>query len=252
MLDLRTEELSPEATRKERLQVRTEGSRRVRRKFKIYNLDAILAVGCRVRSPRGEPRHIPTGDDVRPSVVKAALAVVRSGTVQSTVLDLMTSAVVIDSGSMGSVVLSEGLLLPENPGASAQARGNRPTVSVACNRYSGHAMFRPAPPRDSLRRSPRLDSHHIHPPPRPPRTRPVRRRDGPRPHPALAGRGSRHRQRPRRVLPSPTRLRGRRRPGGRSWRSSGTANSTAPSLTKSRGPISGSAASTRPTTSPRS
>ena len=49
----REEELSPEATCKESLQVRTEGSRRVRRKIKIYNLDAILAVGYRVRSPRG-------------------------------------------------------------------------------------------------------------------------------------------------------------------------------------------------------
>ena len=49
----RDEELSPEATCKESLQVRTEGSRRVRRKVKIYNLDAILAVGYRVRSPRG-------------------------------------------------------------------------------------------------------------------------------------------------------------------------------------------------------
>ena len=46
-------ELSPEATCKESLQVRTEGSRRVRRKIRIYNLDAILSVGYRVRSPRG-------------------------------------------------------------------------------------------------------------------------------------------------------------------------------------------------------
>ena len=49
----RDEELSRDATCKESLQVRTEGSRRVRRKIKIYNLDAILAVGYRVRSPRG-------------------------------------------------------------------------------------------------------------------------------------------------------------------------------------------------------
>ena len=49
----RDEELSQEATCKESLQVRTEGFRRVRRKIKIYNLDAILAVGYRVRSPRG-------------------------------------------------------------------------------------------------------------------------------------------------------------------------------------------------------
>ncbi len=49
----RDKELSLEATCKESLQVRSEGSRRVRRKIKIYNLDAILAVGYRVRSPRG-------------------------------------------------------------------------------------------------------------------------------------------------------------------------------------------------------
>lgn len=41
------------ATCKELLQVRREGDREVRRTVKAYNLDAILAIGYRVRSPRG-------------------------------------------------------------------------------------------------------------------------------------------------------------------------------------------------------
>ncbi|HUP93201.1 MAG TPA: virulence RhuM family protein [Solimonas sp.] len=46
-------ELSEPATCKSHLQVRREGSREVRRDLKHYNLDAILAVGYRVRSLRG-------------------------------------------------------------------------------------------------------------------------------------------------------------------------------------------------------
>jgi len=46
-------ELNEAATCKEYLQVQREGARRVRRSVKHYNLDAILAVGYRVRSPRG-------------------------------------------------------------------------------------------------------------------------------------------------------------------------------------------------------
>jgi Virulence protein len=46
-------ELSEEATCKEYLQVRIEGARQVRRNAKFYSLEAILAVGYRVRSPRG-------------------------------------------------------------------------------------------------------------------------------------------------------------------------------------------------------
>ena len=46
-------ELDDTATCKELLQVRPEGGRQVRRKLRIYNLDMILAVGYRVRSPRG-------------------------------------------------------------------------------------------------------------------------------------------------------------------------------------------------------
>lgn len=45
--------LDPGATVKESLTVQTEGTRRVERLVAHYNLDAILAVGYRVRSPRG-------------------------------------------------------------------------------------------------------------------------------------------------------------------------------------------------------
>lgn len=46
-------ELAEEATCKDYLQVQIEGGREVRRKLKIYRLELILAVGFRVRSPRG-------------------------------------------------------------------------------------------------------------------------------------------------------------------------------------------------------
>lgn len=46
-------ELSEGATCKDYLQVRSESSRQVRRRLRHYNLDAILAVGYRVKSPRG-------------------------------------------------------------------------------------------------------------------------------------------------------------------------------------------------------
>lgn len=46
-------ELEPERTAKESLVVQQEGGREVRRPVTLYNLDAILAVGYRVRSPRG-------------------------------------------------------------------------------------------------------------------------------------------------------------------------------------------------------
>lgn len=47
------DELDAAATVKESLTVRIEGSREVQRPVTLYNLDAILAVGYRVRSPRG-------------------------------------------------------------------------------------------------------------------------------------------------------------------------------------------------------
>jgi len=47
------EGLSEEAIRKDYLQVRREGKREVTRKLRHYRLEAILAVGYRVRSNRG-------------------------------------------------------------------------------------------------------------------------------------------------------------------------------------------------------
>ena len=47
------QELSREATTEESSVVQKEGVREVRRPLTLYNLDAILAVGYRVRSPRG-------------------------------------------------------------------------------------------------------------------------------------------------------------------------------------------------------
>lgn len=46
-------ELQAGATIKDDLMVRTEGARQVRRPLKLYNLDMILAIGYRVKSPRG-------------------------------------------------------------------------------------------------------------------------------------------------------------------------------------------------------
>ena len=46
-------ELDAEATCKDYLQVRSEGGREVERTLKHYNLDMIIAIGYRVRSPRG-------------------------------------------------------------------------------------------------------------------------------------------------------------------------------------------------------
>jgi hypothetical protein len=46
-------ELGEEATCKESLQVRSEGDRKVERSLRLYSLDLILAIGFRVRSPRG-------------------------------------------------------------------------------------------------------------------------------------------------------------------------------------------------------
>jgi hypothetical protein len=46
-------ELVEAATCKDYLQVRTEGARQVKRTLRFYNLEAILAVGYRIRSQRG-------------------------------------------------------------------------------------------------------------------------------------------------------------------------------------------------------
>ena len=50
---LEEQELQADATIKEHLIVRQEGPRRVGRRVKFYNLEMILSVGYRVRSPRG-------------------------------------------------------------------------------------------------------------------------------------------------------------------------------------------------------
>jgi hypothetical protein len=47
------QELSAEATVKDSLTVQTEGKREVKRKISLYNLELILAIGYRIRSPRG-------------------------------------------------------------------------------------------------------------------------------------------------------------------------------------------------------
>jgi hypothetical protein len=47
------DELEREATCKEYLQVQTEGERQIRRRIAVYRLEMVLAVGYRVRSPRG-------------------------------------------------------------------------------------------------------------------------------------------------------------------------------------------------------
>lgn len=46
-------EIDPSATVKEYLTVQSEGSRRVSRNIKHYNLDVVISVGYRVKSPRG-------------------------------------------------------------------------------------------------------------------------------------------------------------------------------------------------------
>jgi len=46
-------ELEPDATTEESSVVQNEGSRKVRRKLKFYNLDVIISVGYRVKSQRG-------------------------------------------------------------------------------------------------------------------------------------------------------------------------------------------------------
>lgn len=46
-------ELSPQATVKDSLTVQIEGGRQIKRQLTVYRLEMILAVGYRVRSPRG-------------------------------------------------------------------------------------------------------------------------------------------------------------------------------------------------------
>ena len=66
----RARELQPDATCKEFLQVRQEGRRQVRRVVRHYNLDAILSVGYRVRSPRGTQFRVWATERLREYLVK--------------------------------------------------------------------------------------------------------------------------------------------------------------------------------------
>jgi len=63
-------ELQPEATCKDFLQVRREGTRQVAREIEHYSLDAILAAGYRVRSPRGTQLRIWATERLREYLVK--------------------------------------------------------------------------------------------------------------------------------------------------------------------------------------
>jgi hypothetical protein len=63
-------ELQTQATCKEYLQVRQEGSRQIRRQLKHYNLDVIIAVGYRVRSHRGTQFRIWATQRLREYIVK--------------------------------------------------------------------------------------------------------------------------------------------------------------------------------------
>jgi hypothetical protein len=63
-------ELHPEATIKRYLIVQTEGSRQVSRAVDHYNLDAILAVGYRVRSHRGVQFRTWATDRLREYLIK--------------------------------------------------------------------------------------------------------------------------------------------------------------------------------------
>ena len=65
-------ELSGGATIKENLIVQQEGARQVQRPVKFYNLDMILAVGYRVRSPRGGQFRQWATDRLRVEFLRAA------------------------------------------------------------------------------------------------------------------------------------------------------------------------------------
>jgi hypothetical protein len=63
-------ELTPEATVKESLTVRTEGARQVERRVDFYNLDVIISVGYRVKSLRGTQFRIWATQRLREYIVK--------------------------------------------------------------------------------------------------------------------------------------------------------------------------------------
>jgi hypothetical protein len=63
-------ELTAEATHKEFLSVRREGSRNIRRRLDSYNLDVIISVGYRVKSLRGTQFRIWATQRLREFIVK--------------------------------------------------------------------------------------------------------------------------------------------------------------------------------------
>src|ERR1017187_8533802 len=63
-------ELPPQPTVKESLTVQIEGSRSVQRKVDLYNLDVIISVGYRVKSPRGTQFRIWATRRLREYIVK--------------------------------------------------------------------------------------------------------------------------------------------------------------------------------------
>jgi hypothetical protein len=67
------DEIEEEATCKDYLQVRREGDRDVRRSVKVYRLELILAVGFRVRSPRGSQFRRWAGSALSDYLVKGFL-----------------------------------------------------------------------------------------------------------------------------------------------------------------------------------
>ena len=63
-------ELDSRATVKESLSVQNEGGRVVQRKIDLYNLDVIISVGYRVKSPRGTQFRIWATQKIREYIVK--------------------------------------------------------------------------------------------------------------------------------------------------------------------------------------
>jgi hypothetical protein len=63
-------ELTPTATTKDYLAVQTEGNRRVERKIKHYNLDAVISVGYRINSKRGTQFRIWATKTLRDHLLK--------------------------------------------------------------------------------------------------------------------------------------------------------------------------------------
>ena len=63
-------ELKEDATCKDFLQVQNEGSRNVERKQKFYNLDAIISVGCRIKSHIATKFRIWSNERLKEYIIK--------------------------------------------------------------------------------------------------------------------------------------------------------------------------------------